>query len=221
MALERILASPKFVFRTERDPANTAPGGIYPISELELASRLSFFLWSTMPDDQLLQLAGQGKLRKQLDEQVHRMLADPKAEALVTNFAGQWLYLRNLRTMVPNSVDFPDFDDNLRQSFLHETELFFGSVMREDRNVLDLMTADYTFVNERLARHYKIPNIYGSQFRRVAVTDEARKGLLGQGQASPWLPRTRTGHRPLCVASGFWTTFWARRRHPCPPMSRR
>jgi hypothetical protein len=181
MALERILASPKFVFRTERDPAHAVPGSIYPVSELELASRLSFFLWSTIPDDQLLQLAGQGKLRKQLNEQVHRMLADPKAEALVTNFAGQWLYLRNLRTMVPNSVDFPDFDDNLRQSFLRETELFFGSVMREDRNVLDLMTADYTFVNERLARHYKIPNIYGSQFRRVTITDDARKGLLGQG----------------------------------------
>ncbi len=201
MALERILASPKFVFRTERDPANAAPGAIYPISELELASRLSFFLWSTIPDDQLLQLAGQGKLRKQLNDQVQRMLADPKAEALVANFAGQWLYLRNLRTMVPNSVDFPDFDDNLRQSFLRETELFFGSVMREDRNVLDLMTADYTFVNERLARHYKIPNIYGSQFRRVPVTDEARKGLLGQGSI---LMVTSHTDRTSPVVRGKW-----------------
>ena len=201
MALERILASPKFVFRTERDPANAAPGSIYPVSELELASRLSFFLWSTIPDDQLLQLASQGKLRKQLDEQVHRMLADPKAEALVTNFAGQWLYLRNLRTMVPNSVDFPDFDDNLRQSFLRETELFFGSVMREDRNVLDLMTADYTFVNERLARHYKIPNIYGSQFRRVPITDDARKGLLGQGSI---LMVTSHTDRTSPVVRGKW-----------------
>jgi len=201
MALERILASPKFVFRTERDPSNAAPGAIYPVSELELASRLSFFLWSTIPDDQLLQLASQGKLRKQLDDQVHRMLADPKAEALITNFAGQWLYLRNLRTMVPNSVDFPDFDDNLRQSFLRETELFFGSVMREDRNVLDLMTADYTFVNERLARHYKIPNIYGSQFRRVPVTDEARKGLLGQGSI---LMVTSHTDRTSPVVRGKW-----------------
>jgi hypothetical protein len=201
MALERILASPKFVFRTERDPANATPGSIYPVSELELASRLSFFLWSTIPDDQLLQLASQGKLRKQLDEQVHRMLADPKAEALVTNFAGQWLYLRNLRSMVPNSIDFPDFDDNLRQSFLRETELFFGSVMREDRNVLDLMTADYTFVNERLARHYKIPNIYGSQFRRVTITDEARKGLLGQGSI---LMVTSHTDRTSPVVRGKW-----------------
>jgi hypothetical protein len=201
MALERILASPKFVFRTERDPANASPGSIYPVGELELASRLSFFLWSTIPDDELLQLAGQGKLRKQLDEQVHRMLADPKAEALVTNFAGQWLYLRNLRTMVPNSVDFPDFDDNLRHSFLRETELFFGSVMREDRNVLDLMTADYTFVNERLARQYKIPNIYGSQFRRVTITDEARKGLLGQGSI---LMVTSHTDRTSPVVRGKW-----------------
>jgi hypothetical protein len=201
MALERILASPKFVFRTERDPANATTTAIHPISELELASRLSFFLWSTIPDDQLLQLASQGKLRSHLNEQVHRMLADPKAEALVTNFAGQWLYLRNLRTMVPNSVDFPDFDDNLRQSFLRETELFFGSVMREDRNVLDLMTADYTFVNERLARHYKIPNIYGSQFRRVTITDEAREGLLGQGSI---LMVTSHTDRTSPVVRGKW-----------------
>jgi mono/diheme cytochrome c family protein len=201
MALERILASPKFVFRTERDPANASPGTIYPISELELASRLSFFLWSTIPDDELLQLASQGKLRKQLDLQVHRMLADPKSEAIVTNFAGQWLYLRNLRGMIPNSVDFPDFDDNLRQSFLRETELFFGSIMREDRNVLDLMTADYTFVNERLARHYKIPNIYGSQFRRVTITDEARKGLLGQGSI---LMVTSHTDRTSPVVRGKW-----------------
>jgi hypothetical protein len=201
MALERILASPKFVFRTERDPSNPTPGAIYPIGELELASRLSFFLWSTIPDDQLLQLAGQGKLRKQLNAQVARMLADPKAEALVDNFAGQWLYLRNLRTMVPNSVDFPDFDDNLRRSFLRETELFFGSVMREDRNVLDLMTADYTFVNERLARHYKIPFIYGSQFRRVTITDDAHKGLLGQGSI---LMVTSHTDRTSPVVRGKW-----------------
>src|SRR5262249_43140340 len=150
---------------------------------LELASRLSFFLWSSIPDDELLRVASSGKLRspEEIERQVRRMLIDPKAEALVTNFAGQWLYLRNLRDMIPNSVDFPDFDDNLRKSLLRETELFFGSIVHEDRNVLDLMTANYTYVNERLARHYGIPNIYGSHFRRVTITDDARRGLLGQG----------------------------------------
>src|SRR5439155_20928555 len=147
------------------------------------ASRLSFFLWSTIPDDELLRVAEQGKLRTPavLTQQVKRMLADRKASALVVNFAGQWLQLRNLRNMTPNSEEFPDFDYNMRQAFQREAELFFESIVREDRNVLDLLTADYTFVNERLARHYKIPGIYGSHFRRVAVTDESRKGLLGKG----------------------------------------
>jgi mono/diheme cytochrome c family protein len=183
VALERLLASPKFAFRTERDPAGAAPGTVYRISGLELASRLSFFLWSSIPDDELLRLANEGKLNTPavLDQQMHRMLGDPKSAALIDNFAGQWLYLRNLRTMIPNSLEFPDFDDNLRQAFQHETELFFGSIIHEDRNVLDLMTANYTFINERLAKHYGIPNIYGSNFRRITVTDEARKGLLGQG----------------------------------------
>jgi cytochrome c551/c552 len=183
VALERMLASPLFVFRAERDPANVAPGAIYHISDLDLASRMSFFLWSSIPDDELLRLGAAGKLHTQpvLDQQIRRMLIDPKSQALIDNFAGQWLYLRNLRTMIPNSLEFPDFDDNLRQSFQHETELFFGSIIHEDRNVLDLMRADYTFVNERLAKHYGIPNIYGSNFRRITITDEARKGLLGQG----------------------------------------
>jgi len=183
VALERMLASPKFVFRTERDPANVAPGTVYRVSDLELASRMSFFLWSSIPDEELLRVASEGKLHTPavLEQQMRRMLIDPKSAALIENFAGQWLYLRNLRTMIPNSLEFPDFDDNLRQSFQRETELFFGSIMREDRNVLDLMTANYTFINERLAKHYGIPNIYGSNFRRVTVTDEARKGLLGQG----------------------------------------
>jgi mono/diheme cytochrome c family protein len=183
LALQRILASPKFTFRIERDPAGIAPGTAYRLADLELASRLSFFLWSSLPDDELLDLASKGRLRNRdvLAKQVSRMLADPKSRALVENFAGQWLYLRNLRTQVPNSLAFPDFDDNLRRAFQTETELFFESVMREDRNVLDLMTADYTFLNERLARHYDVPNVMGSHFRRVKMTGTNRRGLLGHG----------------------------------------
>jgi len=203
MALQRILASPIFAFRVEKDLPSATPGSVYRISDLELASRLSFFLWSTIPDDQLLQVASQGRLKipAVLDQQVKRMLADPKAEALVDNFAGQWLYLRNLRGMIPNSVDFPDFDDNLRQYFQRETELFFESIMKEDRNVLDLMTADYTYLNERLAKHYGVPNIYGSWFRRVTITDEARKGLLGQGSI---LMVTSHTDRTSPVVRGKW-----------------
>ncbi len=182
-ALERLLASPKFAFRVEHDAPGLAPGSVHAISDVELASRLSFFLWSSIPDDTLLDLATQGQLSKPavLDAQVRRLLADPKAHALVDNFAGQWLYLRNLDGMVPNSVRFPDFDDNLRQAFHRETELFFESIVQEDRNVLDLMTADYTFLNERLARHYGVPYVYGSHFRRVTLQDETRWGLLGKG----------------------------------------
>jgi len=202
-ALQRILAGPKFLIRAERDPASAVPGSVTRISDLDLASRLSFFLWSSIPDDELLRIASQGRLSNPivLEQQTRRMLADSKAEALVTNFAGQWLYLRNLRDMIPNSVDFPDFDDNLRQSFARETELFFSSIMREDRNVLDLMTANYTFLNERLARHYGVPNIYGSRFRRVPVTDEARRGLLGQGSI---LMVTSHTDRTSPVVRGKW-----------------
>jgi mono/diheme cytochrome c family protein len=183
VAVQRILTDPDFVFRAERDPAGVPPGSAYRISDLELASRLSFFLWSSIPDDELLRLASQQQLHVPLvlQQQVKRMLKDPKSDALVQNFAGQWLYLRNLKNQVPNSMAFPDFDDNLRQAFRRETELLFESIMREDRNVVDLMTADYTFVNERLAKHYGIPHVYGSNFRRVPVTDPARRGLLGQG----------------------------------------
>lgn len=179
-ALQRILASPKFVFRVERDPAGVQP--VHRITDVELASRLSFFLWSSIPDDELLDVASKGLLQNPsvLETQVHRMLADPKAEALVANFAGQWLHLRNVPNVLPNSDLFPDFDDNLRQSMRRETELFFESIIHEDHSVLDLLTADYTFVNERLARHYGIPDIYGSRFRRVTITDDARRGLLGQ-----------------------------------------
>jgi hypothetical protein len=183
LVLRRILASPKFVFRVEPDPPGTPVGAAYRIGDLELASRLSFFLWSTIPDDQLLDAASQGKLKEPavLAAQVRRMLADPKAEALVKNFAGQWLQLRNLQNVVPDPVEFPNFDDNLRAAFVRETELLFGSILREDRSVTDLLNADYTFVNERLAKHYRIPNVYGSHFRRVPLKDEARRGLLGQG----------------------------------------
>ncbi len=183
-ALRRVLASPDFVFRLERDPAEVRAGAVYPVSDVELASRLSFFLWSSIPDDQLLQLAEQGRLRDEsvLETQIRRMLADSKAQALVDNFAGQWLYLRNLRSFSPDPSEFPDYDHVLRAAQLRELELFFGSVMRDDdRSVVDLMTADYTFVNERLARHYGIPDVYGSHFRRVTLARDERRGLLGKG----------------------------------------
>ena len=182
-ALRLILTNPKFLFRTESDPAGAAPGSMHPVSDLELASRLSFFLWSTIPDDQLINVASQGKLKDPaiLEQQVKRMLADDRSEALVKNFAGQWLLLRNLPNVQPDPNEFPNFDDNLRQAFRRETEMFFGSILREDRNVLDLLTADYTFVNERLAKHYGIAGVYGSQFRRVKIANEQRRGLLGQG----------------------------------------
>ncbi|MET0292219.1 MAG: DUF1592 domain-containing protein [Steroidobacteraceae bacterium] len=202
-AVERILASPKFVFRTERDPPDAAPAPINRISDLELASRLSFFLWSTIPDETLLQLADKGRLSDPgtLDKQVARMLADPKARALVDNFAGQWLYLRNLNGIAPHAVAFPDFDDNLRQSMRTETELFFQSIVREDRNVLDLMTADYTFLNQRLAQHYGIDDVYGNHFRRVILKDQTRWGLLGK--ASTLMVSSHTD-RTSPVVRGQW-----------------
>jgi hypothetical protein len=182
-SLAFVLASPKFLFRAEPDPPQVAAGATYPISDLELASRLSFFLWSTIPDDELVAVAAQGRLHEPatLERQVRRMLADAKSKALVDNFAAQWLFLRNLQSFIPDSDEFPNWDDNLRQAMRTETSLFFESIMREDRGVLDLLTANYTFVNERLARHYGIPNVYGSQFRRVTIADENRRGLLGQG----------------------------------------
>jgi cytochrome c5 len=202
-ALRLILTDPKFLYRAEPDPAGAAPDSIYKISDLELASRLSFFLWSSLPDDELINVATQGKLRNPavLRQQVKRMLADPKADALVTNFASEWLFLRNLQSVNPASEDFPNFDENLRQAFLEETRLFVGSVMRDDRNVLDLLNANYTFVNERLAKHYGIPDIYGSQFRRVTLTDPARRGLLGQGSI---LTVTSYPTRTSPVLRGKW-----------------
>jgi hypothetical protein len=202
-ALGRILASPKFLFRAENEPTSAKPGSVYAVSDFELASRLSFFLWSSMPDDELLDLAARGKLHEAatLNREIVRMLDDPRAEALVNNFAGQWLQLRNLRNFQPNTDIFPDFDDNLRQGFRRETELLFQSVLRERRSVLDLMTADYTFVNERLAKHYGIANVYGSWFRRVRIEDDARKGLLGQGSI---LALTSHAERTSPVVRGKW-----------------
>ncbi|HEX4997001.1 MAG TPA: DUF1592 domain-containing protein [Terriglobia bacterium] len=202
-ALEYLLAAPKFLFRAEPDPAGVRPGEIYRVTDLELASRLSFFLWSTIPDDELLTLAEQKKLSAPatLEAQVKRMLSDPRSQALVDNFAGQWLFLRNLQSARPDGKTFPNFDDTLRQAFRKETELFVASVIREDRPTLDLLTADYTFVNERLARHYGIPNVYGSHFRRVTVTDEARRGLLGQGSI---LTVTSYPNRTSPVLRGKW-----------------
>jgi mono/diheme cytochrome c family protein len=203
LATRAVLVSPKFVFRVERDPAGATPGSPYRISDLELASRLSFFLWSSIPDDQLLDVASRGQLGKTavLDAQIRRMLADPRARALVDNFAGQWLQIRNLRNTTPDKNDFPDFDDNLRQAFERELELFVGSIMAEDRSALDLMTADYTFVNERLAKHYEIPNIYGPHFRKVALTDDVRRGLLGKGGV---LLLTSHADRTSPVVRGKW-----------------
>jgi hypothetical protein len=203
MALEGILVSPKFLFRGERDPANAAPGSVYHISDVELASRLSFFLWSSIPDDQLLNLALQGKLSKPevLAEQVRRMLADQRSKALVSNFAGQWLQLRHLAEIAPDDKEFPDFDEGLRQAFQQETELFLESMVGEDRPLMDLLEANYTFVNERLAKHYGIPNIYGSNFRRVTLTDENRRGLLGQGSI---LSLTSYPTRTSVVLRGVW-----------------
>jgi mono/diheme cytochrome c family protein len=202
-ALRAILASSKFVFRIETEPADAAPGKPYRLSDLDLASRLSFFLWSSIPDDALLDVAVRGQLKNPavLARQVRRMLADERSRALVENFAGQWLQLRNLASSVPDQNEFPDFDDNLRQAFRREVELLFESIVREDRNPIDLLTADYTFLNERLARHYGISNIYGSQFRRVTIADEARKGLLGKGAV---LMVTSHPDRTSPVVRGKW-----------------
>jgi len=181
-ALAYILVSPQFLFRVEQDPPAAAPGTTYRIDDLELASRLSFFLWSSLPDDELIDSAAAGKLSdpKELERQVARMLADERATTLATTFASQWLYLRNLRASAPDMYVFPDFDDNLRQSAIRETELLFETIVRDDRPLTELLSANYTYMNERLAKHYGIPNLYGGQFRRVELTDERRYGLLGQ-----------------------------------------
>ena len=204
MALRRLLVSPEFLFRVERDPQGAAAQAAYRVSDLELASRLSFFLWSSIPDDELLDVAAAGALREpgMLERQVRRMLADPRAAALVTNFAAQWLYLRNLPAVSPDFTVFPDFDETLRRALGKETELFFASIIREDRSVLDLLGADYTFLNERLAKHYGIPNVYGSHFRRIDLPPGSpRGGLLGQGSI---LAVTSYATRTSPVVRGKW-----------------
>ena len=226
MALRRLLVSPEFLFRIERDPlvdgggdapqSNGTPRS-YVVPDLELASRLSFFLWSSIPDEELLASAEQGRLRRpaELERQVKRMLADRRSEALVKNFAGQWLYLRNVRGVRPDEELFPDFDEALRVAFQRETELFFENIIREDRSVLDLLQADYTFLNERLARHYKIPNVYGDQFRRVSLDPRTgRGGLLGQGSI---LTVTSHANRTSPVLRGKWIMENVLGTPPPPP----
>ena len=203
VALERLLASPDFLFRVVDDPPDADPGTAYRISDLALASRLSFFLWSSIPDDALLDVAIRGELKNPsvLLQQVRRMLADPRSEALISNFAGQWLRLRNLPGVDRSVLMFPDFDDNLRRAMRRETELLFESVIRDDRSVLDLLNADFTFVNERLARHYGMPNVYGSHFRRVPVIDPNRRGILGHASI---LTVTSQSNRTSPVTRGKW-----------------
>jgi len=204
MGLRAVLVSPEFLFRVEQDPTGVAPKAVYRISNLELASRLSFFLWSSIPDEELLAAAVRGELHQPtvLQKQVKRMLADGRSKMLVTNFADQWLYLRNLASITPDMRAFPDFDDNLRQAFRKETHLFFESVMREDRSVLDLLRADYSFLNERLAKHYGVPNVYGSRFRKVTFGPETmRGGLLRQGSI---LTVTSYATRTSPVIRGKW-----------------
>jgi len=200
-ALARVLVAPRFVYRAEEEPPAVAAGQSFRISDTDLASRLSFFLWSSIPDDELLDVAAKGRLRdpQVLKQQVARMLADAKADAIVENFAGQWLYLRELDHV---QTDAKNFDENLRQSFRRETEMLFNAIVREDRSLIDLLDADYTFVDERLARHYGIPDVHGSYFRRVSLAaDSPRRGLLGQGSV---LTVTSVANRTSPVSRGKW-----------------
>src|SRR5216110_707131 len=217
-ALSAVLISPEFLFRVEHDPAAVAPNTAYRISDLDLASRLSFFLWSSIPDDELLNTAIHGELHKPkvLEKQVRRILADSRSQNLVNNFAEQWLYLRNLDSLTPDLRLFPDFDDNLRQAFRRETELLVENVLREDRSVLDLLKADYTFLNERLAKHYGIQNVYGSRFRRVALSKDAQRGgLLRQGSI---LTVTSYATRTSPVIRGKWVLENILGTPPPPPL---
>jgi hypothetical protein len=214
--LARILASPAFVFRSENDPANLPEGAAHRITDLELASRLSFFLWSSIPDDELMNLAIAGRLRdpRVLEAQVRRMIADERSDALMNDFTGQWLQLRNLDKVTPDLLMFPDFDDNVRQAFRKETELLFTNIVRENRPVLELLDADYTFVNERLARHYGIKGVYGARFRKVQVTDPNRRGLLGQGS---FLALTSVANRTSPIIRGKYVISNFLNTPPLPP----
>jgi hypothetical protein len=218
MALRKILVSPEFLFRIEHAPSGTPPDTPYRVSDLELASNLSFFLWSSIPDDELLGLAENGKLRDPavLAAQVRRMLADERSKAMAGNFGGQWLYLRNVQAMAPDPAAFPDFDENLRDALQRETALFLDSMVREDRSALELLDADYTFLNERLARHYGIAGVQGSHFRRVQLRDDQRRGLLGQGSI---LAVTSYANRTSPVLRGKWVldNFLGSPPPPPPP----
>ncbi|MDE3196012.1 MAG: DUF1592 domain-containing protein [Acidobacteriota bacterium] len=216
MALRAVLVSPDFLFRIEHDPAGSAPGSVHRVSDLELASRLSFFLWSSIPDDELLKLAEEGKLKdpQVVQAQVARMLDDPKSKAFVSNFAGQYLYVRNLASMTPDPDEFPDFDNDLRQDFAKETEMFFNSVVRDNRPITELLSARYTYVNDRLAQFYGIPNVYGPQFRRVELTDPRRVGILGQGSL---LTVTSYPNRTSVVQRGKWVLENLLGTPPPPP----
>ncbi len=216
LALERLLVDPEFVFRLEQDPDGLKPGTVYQLSDVELASRLSFFLWSTIPDEELLTLAERGRLKDAgvLARQVRRMLADSRASAMVNSFASQWLLVRNVRLHSPDVAEFPEFDENLREAFARETELFVESQFRDDRSVLDLLRADYTFVNNRLAELYGIPNVYGSHFRRVTLVDEKRRGLLGHGSI---LTVTSYPNRTSPVLRGKWVLENLLGAPPPPP----
>jgi len=215
-ALQALLASPHFLFRLEEMPAGARPGQNYRITDLDLASRLSYFVWGTVPDAELLKAASSNTLHLPavLDKQVRRMLADPKAEALSTRFASQWLRLQDVEKIHPDALLFPSFDNELAQSYKRETELFFDSIVRDDRNVLDLFTADYTFVNERIAKVYRIPNIIGETFQRVKLTDESRRGILGQGSV---LMMTSVADRTSPVQRGKWIMETLLGSPPPPP----
>ncbi len=215
----RVLSSPYFLYRIESDPPGARAGVAHPVSEVDLASRLSFFLWSSVPDEKLLDLAAAGRLREPevVSAQVHRMLADDRSDALVNNFTGQWLQLRNLEAkVVPDILMFPDFDDNIRKGFRTETEMFFGYILRENRSALDLLNADYTFVDERLARHYGIKGVYGPQFRKVKLIDPNRRGLLGQGSILA-LTSVATRTSPVFRGKYVLSTFLNTPPPPPPP----
>ena len=215
-ALEALLVSPDFLFRVETDPAGSKPGTAFKINDFELASRLSFFLWSSIPDEELMKAAEQGKLKDpaMLDQQTRRMLDDPRSDALVRNFAGQWLYLRNLAAWKPDAGIFPQFDESLRSSMRQQTELFFASILHENRSILELLDADYTYLNQRLAEHYGIPNIYGPQFRRVTLDDPNRRGLLGQASI---MTVTSYPNRTSVVQRGKWVLENLLGTPPPPP----